>query len=241
MTSEGRPHSYGSLFTWLGRRGPRTPLSEVKATPTPMPRSRGRRALGDSSSARWGEVITQPCATSCYIVRKDDRDGAPQGFGIAVLATNAVAAGGAQRPGYGGRRPTPSGTCCALPRRWWPPRWSSASSSSRAGRTRPDWPARTYGVAPLVVTFFSEGMRVGAAQREMEGVDDLEALARGEQLALAPARGSGRDGVMTVGALLILTLALRATRAGASELPQKGPHDPVIRRLRKRAHNNSGQ
>ena len=57
-------------------------------------------------------------------------------------------------------------------------------------------------------------MRVGIAQRELEGVDDLEALDRSEQVTLAKRIALGEMGVMTVGALLILTLALRAYQTG---------------------------
>jgi hypothetical protein len=57
-------------------------------------------------------------------------------------------------------------------------------------------------------------MRVGVAQRELEDVDDVEALDRGEQIAVARRVALGEMGVMTVGALLILTLALRAYQTG---------------------------
>jgi hypothetical protein len=57
-------------------------------------------------------------------------------------------------------------------------------------------------------------MRVGVAQRELEGVDDIEALGRGEQVALARRVALNEMGVMTIGALLILTLALRAYQTG---------------------------
>jgi heme A synthase len=67
-----------------------------------------------------------------------------------------------------------------------------------------------YGVAILAVTMVSEGMRVGAAQRELEGVDDLEALTKEEQRAIALRVVMREMGVMTIGTLLIVTLALRA-------------------------------
>ena len=72
-----------------------------------------------------------------------------------------------------------------------------------------------YGVAPLVVSLVSEGMRVGVAQRELEDVEDPEALDRSEQVAIARRVALGEVGVMTIGALLILTLALRAYQTGA--------------------------
>ena len=71
-----------------------------------------------------------------------------------------------------------------------------------------------YGVAPLIVSLVSEGMRVGIAQRELEGIEDVDALERSEQVTLAKRVALGEMGVMTVGALLILTLALRAYQTG---------------------------
>ena len=67
-----------------------------------------------------------------------------------------------------------------------------------------------YGVAILVVTMVSEGMRIGAAQRELDLVDDVDALTTEEQGALARRVVLREMGVMTIGALLIVTLALRA-------------------------------
>jgi hypothetical protein len=71
-----------------------------------------------------------------------------------------------------------------------------------------------YGVSPLVVTLVSEGMRAGVAQSVLEDVDDVEGLTRSEQIAIARRVASSEMGVMTVGALLILTLALRAYQTG---------------------------
>ena len=67
-----------------------------------------------------------------------------------------------------------------------------------------------YGVSILAVTMVSEGMRIGAAQRELDEVDDIEALDKAEQGALARRVVMREMGVMTIGALLIVTLALRA-------------------------------
>ncbi len=67
-----------------------------------------------------------------------------------------------------------------------------------------------YGVAILVVTMVSEGMRISAAQRELEEVDDVDALDQAEQRALALRVVMREMGVMTIGTLLIVTLALRA-------------------------------
>ena len=82
------------------------------------------------------------------------------------------------------------------------------------GETAPDGLHIAYGIAPLVISLVSEGMRVGVAQRELEDVDDLDALDRSEQIALARRVALAEVGVMTVGALLILTLSLRAFQTG---------------------------
>jgi hypothetical protein len=82
------------------------------------------------------------------------------------------------------------------------------------GESAPDGLHAAYGIAPLVVSLISEGLRVGVAQRELEEVGDLEALDRGEQIAVARRVALGEMAVMTVGALLILTLALRAYQTG---------------------------
>ncbi|CAN5169673.1 hypothetical protein BH20ACT20_BH20ACT20_10700 [soil metagenome] len=84
------------------------------------------------------------------------------------------------------------------------------------GETTPDGLHIAYGVAPLVISLVSEGMRVGAAQRELDDVEDLEGLDRSEQIAIARRVARSEMGVMTVGALLILTLALRAFQTGGS-------------------------
>ena len=84
------------------------------------------------------------------------------------------------------------------------------------GETAPDGLHIAYGVTPLVVTLFSEGLRVGAAQRELEQVEDVDSLDRGEQIAIARRVALAEMGVMTVGALLILTLALRAYQTGGA-------------------------
>ena len=71
-----------------------------------------------------------------------------------------------------------------------------------------------YGIAPLLVSLVSETMRVGVAQRELEGVEDVETLDRPQQVAIARRVALGEMGIMTIGALLILTLALRAYQTG---------------------------
>ncbi len=82
------------------------------------------------------------------------------------------------------------------------------------GASAPDGLHVAYGVAPLIVTLVSEAMRAGIAQRELEGVEDVDALDRAEQVSLARRVALGEMGVMTVGVLLILTLALRAFQTG---------------------------
>ena len=82
------------------------------------------------------------------------------------------------------------------------------------GASAPDGLHIAYGISPLIVSLVSEGMRVAVAQRELEEVEDIDALDRSEQVALAKRVALGEMGVMTVGALLILTLALRAFQTG---------------------------
>jgi hypothetical protein len=82
------------------------------------------------------------------------------------------------------------------------------------GASAPDGLHIAYGISLLVISLVSEGMRAGVAQRELEGIEDLEALERSEQVALAHRVALAEVGVMTVGALLILTLALRAYQTG---------------------------
>ena len=82
------------------------------------------------------------------------------------------------------------------------------------GASAPDGLHIAYGISPLIVSLVSEGMRVAVAQREIEEVEDLDALDRAEQVKLAKRVALGEMGVMTVGALLILTLALRAFQTG---------------------------
>ena len=72
-----------------------------------------------------------------------------------------------------------------------------------------------YGLSPLLITLASEGMRVGAAQRELDEVDDVDALSPEEQRAVARRVVLREMGVMTVGTLLIVTLSLRALELGA--------------------------
>jgi hypothetical protein len=75
-----------------------------------------------------------------------------------------------------------------------------------------------YGISLLVVTVVTEGMRAGAAQRELEDVEGaggvLESLTDDEKRLLARRVVLREMGLMTIGALLITTLALRAATTG---------------------------
>jgi hypothetical protein len=137
-------------------------------------------------------------------------------MGIAVLASNAVAAG------WGAvgwvRRDARASIV------FWPLlRVAQATVVVEAvvglillarGASAPDGLHVAYGIAPLLISLVSEGMRAGVAQRELEDVEDVEALGRSQQIAVARRVALGEMGVMTVGALLILTLALRAYQTG---------------------------
>jgi hypothetical protein len=135
-------------------------------------------------------------------------------LGIGVLAANAVAAGWG---GVAWLRKEPSVM-------FWPLlRVAQALVAAQVvvgllllarGDSSPDGLHLAYGIAPLVISLVSEGMRVGVAQRELEGIEDVESLERREQVVVARRVALGEMGVMTVGALLILTLALRAYQTG---------------------------
>src|SRR4051794_32042669 len=71
-----------------------------------------------------------------------------------------------------------------------------------------------YGVSPLVVTLVCEAARVTAASIELADTDDVESLDRREQVRLARRIVVREIGVMTIGAILIITLALRAIATG---------------------------
>jgi hypothetical protein len=82
------------------------------------------------------------------------------------------------------------------------------------GASAPDGLHIAYGIAPLAISLVSEGMRAAVAQRELEDVEDVDALDRQAQVVLAKRVALAEMGVMTVGALLILTIALRAFQTG---------------------------
>jgi len=91
--------------------------------------------------------------------------------------------------------------------------FDAAPASGTTG-SAPDALHVVYGIAPLVVALVTEAMRVGAGQRELSGVGDFEALERHEQAVLARRVVRREMGIMAVGALLIVTLALRAAGTG---------------------------
>jgi hypothetical protein len=137
-------------------------------------------------------------------------------LGIAVLVSNAVAAGWGA---VGWVRKDARASIA-----FWPLlRVAQATVVVQAvvgfvllarGDSAPDGLHLAYGIAPLLISLVSEGMRASVAQRELDEVDDLEALERREQIAVARRVALGEMAVMTVGALLILTLALRAYQTG---------------------------
>lgn len=82
------------------------------------------------------------------------------------------------------------------------------------GEQAPDGLHVAYGVAPLLISLVSEGMRAGVAQRELDEVEDLEALEHSAKVAIARRVALAEMGVMAIGVLMILTLAIRAYFTG---------------------------
>ena len=62
------------------------------------------------------------------------------------------------------------------------------------GATAPDGLHVAYGVSPLLITLVSEAMRAGVAQRELEGVEDVDALERERAGGAGAPGGARRDG-----------------------------------------------
>jgi hypothetical protein len=81
------------------------------------------------------------------------------------------------------------------------------------GRESVDGLHYVYGVLPLLVSLLAEAVRAGAAERELTGLD-FESLPRERQRLIALAIVRRETGIMTVSALVVLFLALRA--AGTS-------------------------
>ena len=85
------------------------------------------------------------------------------------------------------------------------------------GHSPPDSLHYVYGLAPLVIAFVTEGLRVNAAAAEVEKLEgDPEKLPRREQVLLARRVVVREIGIMTVGVILIVTLLLRAAQSGGA-------------------------
>jgi hypothetical protein len=73
-----------------------------------------------------------------------------------------------------------------------------------------------YGTAPLLVNLFAEGMRVGAAQRELpEGVE-FQGLPAPEQRAIALRIVRREMMIMSIAALLVAAFSLRAAQVSGA-------------------------
>jgi hypothetical protein len=79
------------------------------------------------------------------------------------------------------------------------------------GREAHDGLHYVYGSFPLLVNLFAEGMRIGAAQREV-GDADFRALAAGEQRAIAMRIVRREMAIMSAAALLIVAFGVRAAQ-----------------------------
>lgn len=77
------------------------------------------------------------------------------------------------------------------------------------GREPPDGLHLVYGLLPLLVAFLAEGARAGVASRETEGMD-VASLPEPRRRELAHAILRHEMGIMTLSALVIVGLALRA-------------------------------
>jgi hypothetical protein len=137
--------------------------------------------------------------------------GVHEALGIAVIASNLVAGAWG---GVAWLRRAPSVAF------WYLLRFAQATVVLQValglallgtGRRAPEALHVVYGVSPLVVTLVSEAMRVGAAQRELDAVEgDVDSLGRHERAVIARRVVRREMGIMSVGALFIVGLALRA-------------------------------
>jgi hypothetical protein len=73
-----------------------------------------------------------------------------------------------------------------------------------------------YGTAPLLVNLFAEGMRVGAAQREVPEDVEFAGLPAGEQRAIALRIVRREMIVMSTAALLVAAFAFRAAQTSGA-------------------------
>ena len=69
-----------------------------------------------------------------------------------------------------------------------------------------------YGSAPLLVNLFAEGMRAGAAQREIPAGVEFESLGTSEQRTIALRIVRREMGIMTIATLLIVAFVFRAAQ-----------------------------
>jgi hypothetical protein len=81
-----------------------------------------------------------------------------------------------------------------------------------SGREADDPIHYMYGVGPLVVNMFAEGMRAGAAQRELPEDVDFQSLPAAEQRSIALRIVRREMGTMTIAALLVVAFAIRAAQ-----------------------------
>ena len=77
------------------------------------------------------------------------------------------------------------------------------------GREPPDGLHYVYGLLPVLVSFLGEGSRAGVAERELQGLD-FEALPEPRRREIALEITRDETGIMTLSALVIFGLALRA-------------------------------
>jgi hypothetical protein len=80
-----------------------------------------------------------------------------------------------------------------------------------AGREAKDAIHYMYGAAPLLINFFAEGMRIGAAQREV-GARDFRSLDQGEQRKIGLRIVRRETGIMAAACLLIVAFSVRAAQ-----------------------------
>jgi hypothetical protein len=83
------------------------------------------------------------------------------------------------------------------------------------GHRPPDDLHYLYAVIPLIVAVVTEAMRAGASQRELDEVDDPEALPRRERILLARRIVLREIGIMSVGLALVVTMLIRAIQSGS--------------------------
>ena len=78
-----------------------------------------------------------------------------------------------------------------------------------SGSEPPDGLHYVYGLLPLLVSFLAEGARAGVSERELEGLD-FDALPAPRRRAVVLAITRNETGIMTLSALVVFGLALRA-------------------------------